>query len=125
MGLRPFSSWDCGFEYRRCYGCLSLEIVVLSRRALCVGLSTLPEGSYRVCVCVCLCVCVCVSLSVNVKALALWGCRATEKIIIIIINSSSSSSNGSSSSSSSVDDDNNNNNNNNARYRVMFSKLYC
>ena len=28
MGLRPFGCWDCGFEFRRGYGCLSLVTVV-------------------------------------------------------------------------------------------------
>ena len=36
---------------------VSLEIVVLSLRGLCVGLVTHPEGSYRVCVCVIECEC--------------------------------------------------------------------
>jgi hypothetical protein len=28
VGLRPLACWDCGFESRRRYGCLSLVIVV-------------------------------------------------------------------------------------------------
>jgi hypothetical protein len=28
MGLRLFACWDCGFEFLRRYGCLSLECVM-------------------------------------------------------------------------------------------------
>jgi hypothetical protein len=28
MGLRPLAGWDCGFEPRRCRGCLFLVSVV-------------------------------------------------------------------------------------------------
>ena len=28
MGLRPLAGWDCGFQYRRVHGCLSLVRVV-------------------------------------------------------------------------------------------------
>jgi len=28
MGLRPFAGWDCGFEFRRGRGCLSVVSVV-------------------------------------------------------------------------------------------------
>ena len=31
VGLRPFSSWDCGFESRRGCGCLCLVSVVCSQ----------------------------------------------------------------------------------------------
>ena len=38
-------AWDCGFEFRRGHGCLSLLIDVY---CLCVGLITRPEELYRV-----------------------------------------------------------------------------
>ena len=44
-----FTCWECGFESRRGNGCLSLMIVVLSGRGLCVGLITRPEEFYPVC----------------------------------------------------------------------------
>ena len=28
VGLRPLACWDCGFEYRRGHGCLSVVSVV-------------------------------------------------------------------------------------------------
>jgi predicted Zn-ribbon and HTH transcriptional regulator len=28
VGLRPLACWDCGFEFRRGHGCLSLASVV-------------------------------------------------------------------------------------------------
>jgi hypothetical protein len=39
--------WDCGFEFRRKHGCLSLISVVLSGRGLCDALISHPEQSYR------------------------------------------------------------------------------
>jgi hypothetical protein len=31
VGLRPLACWDCGFESRRGYGCLSVMSVVFSQ----------------------------------------------------------------------------------------------
>ena len=47
-GLRPLTSWDCGFEYRRgAWISVSFDCCVLSGRGLCDELITSPEESYR------------------------------------------------------------------------------
>ena len=67
VGLRPLACWNYGFESRQGHGCVSCECCVLSRRGLCVGLTTRPEESYRLwCVVLCVCVCVCVYVSLSV-----------------------------------------------------------
>ena len=55
VGLRPLSSWDCGFEsHRGAWMSVSCERFVLSCRGPCVVLITRPEEPYCVwCVWVC------------------------------------------------------------------------
>jgi hypothetical protein len=49
VGLRPSACWDRGFESHRGHRCLSImSVCVLSGRALCDGIITRPEESYRV-----------------------------------------------------------------------------
>jgi hypothetical protein len=52
VGLRPFVSWDCGFESRRVHECLSVVNIVYVGRGLWDGPTPRPGESYRV-VCVC------------------------------------------------------------------------
>ena len=66
MGLRSLASCDCGFEYRRWHGCLSLVSVVCCQGevyATCrsfVQSSSTERKRERESVCLCVCVCVCV-----------------------------------------------------------------
>ena len=50
----PIACWDCGFEYRRVHGCLSLVSFVCHQVEVCDGSTLRPEESYRLwCVVVC------------------------------------------------------------------------
>jgi len=73
-GLRPLAFWDCGFEFHRGDGCLSLVTFVLSGRVPCVGMITLPEEFYRV-----WCVRVWTRSLDNEEVLAHKGCCAMVK----------------------------------------------
>ena len=47
-GLRPFASWDCGFESRRGYGCLSVVSVVCCQvHATATGRSFVQRNSSK------------------------------------------------------------------------------
>jgi hypothetical protein len=50
VGLWPLACWECGFEFRRGHGCVSVCCVccVLSGSGHCIGPITRPEKSYRV-----------------------------------------------------------------------------
>jgi len=48
VGLRQLACWDCGFEYRRGHGCLSVVSVLCCQVEVCVGLITRLEAFYRV-----------------------------------------------------------------------------
>ena len=54
MGLQPLACLECGFEFRRGRGCLSLVNVVCRQVEFsATGLITRPEESYRVCMSEC------------------------------------------------------------------------
>jgi hypothetical protein len=74
-GLQSLACWDCGFEFHRVQGCLSVvNVACCAGRNLCDGLITSPEEYYRVCVCECVCVCVCVCEGVYVCVYkCVWG----------------------------------------------------
>ena len=55
--MRPLACWDCGFEFHRGHGCLSvMNVVCCVSRGLCNGLNPLLGECCRLCVCVCVCV---------------------------------------------------------------------
>jgi hypothetical protein len=52
VGLRPLTCWDCGFEFRRGHGCLSVVIVVCCQvEVSATGQSFFQRGPTE-CVCV-------------------------------------------------------------------------
>ena len=63
--------WDCGFEFRRGHGCLSVVSVVCCRVEVCATGRSLVHSSPVECVyvcvrCSCVCACLCVRASLSV-----------------------------------------------------------
>ena len=52
VGLQPLGCWDCGFEFSRGHGCLSLLIVVCCQVEVPARGRTLVQRSPTECVCV-------------------------------------------------------------------------